>query len=161
MDKKKKPDTGRNPDGTFKKGRNPQKLQKKNKGGSPKGPRIKIDFDIVDNLCALHCTAAEIAAALDVGYNTLERRVKEETGEGLGDYIKKRSEKGKVSLRRAQWKTALTGNTTMLVWLGKQVLEQKDRTASEISGPGGLPLPSEIKISFVDPKEKKVSGEEK
>jgi hypothetical protein len=32
-----------------------------------------------------------------------------------------------MSLRRMQWEKAQTGNTTMLIWLGKQMLGQKDR----------------------------------
>lgn len=36
-------------------------------------------------------------------------------------------ESGKASLRRLQWKAANAGNTTMLVWMGKQYLSQTDR----------------------------------
>lgn len=35
---------------------------------------------------------------------------------------------GKSSLRRLQWKAAQKGNSAMLVWLGKQMLGQKDKT---------------------------------
>ncbi len=33
-----------------------------------------------------------------------------------------------MSLRRKQWRAAEEGNTTMLVWLGKQYLGQKDKS---------------------------------
>jgi hypothetical protein len=39
---------------------------------------------------------------------------------------------GRMSLRRKQWKAAEDGNTTMLVWLGKQYLGQSDK--SEVTG---------------------------
>lgn len=33
----------------------------------------------------------------------------------------------RTSLRRMQWSKAKEGNVTMMIWLGKQVLGQKDR----------------------------------
>jgi len=33
----------------------------------------------------------------------------------------------KLSLKRAQWKAAMSGNTAMLIWLGKQDLGQSDK----------------------------------
>jgi hypothetical protein len=33
----------------------------------------------------------------------------------------------KASLRRIQWKLAEAGNATMCVWLGKQLLGQRDK----------------------------------
>ncbi len=47
-------------------------------------------------------------------------------------------ENGKASLRRMQFKGAESGNTTMLVWLGKQYLEQKDK--SELGGLDGAAI---------------------
>jgi hypothetical protein len=32
----------------------------------------------------------------------------------------------RVALRRMQWQTAMKGNTRMLIWLGRQVLGQRD-----------------------------------
>ena len=40
---------------------------------------------------------------------------------------KKGKDKGRMSLRRLQFEKAQTGNTTMLIWLGKQMLGQKDK----------------------------------
>jgi hypothetical protein len=93
------------------------------KGGRP---RIEIDIALVEELCQIQCTGEEIASALKVSYDTLNRRVKEETGESFADFFKKHSESGKSSLRRMQWKAAQKGNTTMLIWLGKQYLGQRD-----------------------------------
>jgi hypothetical protein len=39
-----------------------------------------------------------------------------------------------MSLRRMQWQAAENGNPTMLVWLGKQYLNQKDKAEQTISG---------------------------
>ena len=52
-------------------------------------------------------------------------------------YAKYRGE-GLVSLRRKQLEVALEGNPTLLIWLGKQFLEQSDKAETKstvISGP--------------------------
>lgn len=38
---------------------------------------------------------------------------------------------GRVSLRRLQWRQAQKGNVTMLIWLGKQLLKQRDQVSTE------------------------------
>lgn len=45
---------------------------------------------------------------------------------------------GKISLRRAQFEAAVENkNPTMMIWLGKQYLDQKDRVENTHSGPDG------------------------
>ncbi len=87
-------------------------------GGQPK--KI-IDYEAVSKLAALQCTQAETAAFLGVSVDTLTRDAKY-----CGIY-KEGIERGKMSLRRHQWRALEAGNTTMLVWLGKQYLGQKDK----------------------------------
>ena len=94
-------------------------------------PQIEIDWETVKNLCGIQCTGQEIADVLDISYDTLERRVKSEFKMSFADYIKKNSANGKMSLRRKQYETAMSGNTTMLVWLGKQYLGQTDKQVTE------------------------------
>ena len=48
--------------------------------------------------------------------------------------------KGRISVRRAQMKLVESGNATMSVWLGKQLLGQRDVTPLEVSGPHGEAL---------------------
>lgn len=100
----------------------------KNKGGRPKK---EIDFDMVDNLLGIMCTGEEVADILDVDYDTLNARIKEQFKVSFSDYIRKKQSKGKASLRRRQYLTAVEeGNPTMLIWLGKQYLGQKDKPES-------------------------------
>lgn len=98
-----------------------------NKGGRP---RIEFDKDTwkqIEGMCEIHCTGEEIAGVLDIDYDTLNARVKDKYTVGFSDYYKRHQGKGKASLRRLQWEAAETGNTTMLVWLGKNVLDQTDK----------------------------------
>ena len=91
-------------------------------------PKIEVNFAEVDKLCQIQCTGEEIASFFGISYDTLERRCKEQFKMSLAEYIKEKSAKGKSSLRRLQWKAAMSGNVTMLIWLGKQYLGQSDKT---------------------------------
>lgn len=73
----------------------------------------------MESLAAIHCTVEEIASVIGVHKRTLERR--------CAAIIKKGREKGKASLRRMQYDAAKNGSTAMMIWLGKQLLGQKDK----------------------------------
>jgi hypothetical protein len=103
----------------------------KNKGGRPKK---SIDFDALEKLCNIQCTAEEIASYFEISVDTLDRHIKERFGIGFAEYFAQNRGKGKISLRRAQFQSAISGNTTMLVWLGKNWLSQTDK--QEISHQG-------------------------
>jgi hypothetical protein len=94
-------------------------------------PRFKIDFQLVQKLAHIQCTIAEIAACLGCNPETLERSPK------FCALYKKGMEGGKMSLRRCQWIAVKGGNTTMMVWLGKQYLKQKDTIETTIQNPDG------------------------
>ena len=89
-------------------------------------PRVEINWKDFDKLCGLQCTQVEIAEWFNCSIDTIARAVKREFGEGFAEYYKKKSSRGKISLRRYQWELAKT-NTTMAIWLGKQYLGQKDQ----------------------------------
>ncbi len=123
--------------------------------GDPQGgrPRVEIDMELLANMVSIQCTRAECAGVLGVSESTIDRRLMEDTGEGFEAFYKKHSDDGKVSLRRAQFKTATEdGNPTMLIWLGKQILHQKDISRQESTGPEGKPIAHEITYRVVDPK---------
>jgi hypothetical protein len=84
-------------------------------------PKKEIDYDKVEKLASIHCTQEEIATILELSVDTLQR-----DPEFCGIY-KRGLEKGRASLRRMQWKAAEAGDKTMLVWLGKQILGQRDK----------------------------------
>jgi predicted DNA-binding ArsR family transcriptional regulator len=88
-------------------------------------PRKEINYDTVAELANIQCTQEEIASVLKISVRTLQR------DEEFCRIYKQGMEEGKQSLRRLQWKAAMKGNTTMLVWLGKQYLGQKDKIETE------------------------------
>lgn len=99
------------------------------KGGRPK---YQIDYTKLDAMCAIHCTGEECAAILGVDYDTLNRRLGEEGFSGFTEYFKLKGSNGKMSLRRKQYDQAMSGNSTMLIWLGKQWLGQADKSENVI-----------------------------
>jgi hypothetical protein len=87
-------------------------------------PRKKIDASQVEGLAAIHCTTDEIGAVLGCSRDTLERRYAASIKDGRA--------RGRASLRRKQWELAQSGNATMLIWLGKQLLGQTDKVMEQI-----------------------------
>jgi hypothetical protein len=95
-----------------------------------KNQRIELsddDWQKINAACQVQCTGEEIAQIMGFSYDTLERRIKETHSISAAEYIKRHAQGGKATLRRLQWKAANNGNTSMLIWLGKQYLGQVDR----------------------------------
>jgi hypothetical protein len=110
-------------------------------------PMIELDARVVEELASIGATKEEIAAVLGCSVNTLQRRAKDnwevkvalETGRA----------KGRASLRRLQWNQAKKGNTTMLLWLGKQLLDQRDH--ARVKDTGETQKPTKMVVRWVDP----------
>ena len=88
-------------------------------------PQKEIDKKIFENLCGLQCTLEEIAGVFDCSVDTIERWCKREYRETFAEVYKKHSAKGKMSLRRTQFKLA-EKSAAMAIFLGKNYLGQKD-----------------------------------
>ena len=86
-------------------------------------PQKQIDPKQVLRLAKLGCSQAEIGEVLGCSHDTLHRR--------FASVLKKGYAELNVSLRRAQFKAAKQGNVTMLIWLGKQWLGQRNDPPSD------------------------------
>lgn len=113
-------------------------------------PRKELSWGDVDKLCGLQCTEEEIAQFLGVSSDTLARSCKRDQRMSFAEYFAQKRGLGRVSLRRAQWQAAQKGNPTLLIWLGKQYLNQRDRSLHEHSGPDGKPIESFNKSTLTD-----------
>jgi hypothetical protein len=94
-------------------------------------PKKEVDWVQCEKLCALHCTRDEIADVFDMSADTLEARIREKYDCTFSAYFKQKSSGGKRSLRRKQYETAMSGNVTMQIWLGKQWLGQSDKSETK------------------------------
>ncbi|MEB3218967.1 MAG: hypothetical protein VKN72_22405 [Nostocales cyanobacterium 94392] len=96
-------------------------------------PRIEIDWKEFDKLCGLQCTLEEIAGWFNCSIDTIENRVKEVHGITFSEYFSQKRASGRISLRRKQYESAMSGNTALLIWLGKQYLNQSDKQDQTVS----------------------------
>lgn len=83
-------------------------------------PQIEIDALQVEKLASIGAKNNEIADFYNCSTDTIERRFAAELTKGRANL--------RLSLRRWQLKAAEKGNAAMLIWLGKQLLEQSDKT---------------------------------
>jgi hypothetical protein len=97
----------------------------KNLGGRP--PK-EINLDLVQDLARIHCTDAEIANICKVSQETFTRRKRDPA---FAELLEQARDEGKASLRRLQWQAAQNGNSALLIFLGKNILRQRDKTVEE------------------------------
>ena len=95
-------------------------------------PRVEISEDQFKKLCGIQCTLQEIAGFFDCSEDTIENWCKRTFKEGFSDCYKKYSQDGRISLRREQYKLAMKGNCSMLIWLGKQYLGQSEKIDANV-----------------------------
>lgn len=88
-------------------------------------PKKKLDIEQVEKLAGIGCTDEEIAVVMGVCRATISNKKKQD--KEFLDAIKKGREKMKASIRRMQMSSAVGGNVTMMIWLGKQYLDQTDK----------------------------------
>jgi hypothetical protein len=115
------------------------------RGGNRNGSgRKKVTIDLVEleKLCSLQCTHAEIAAWFNVSPRTIDTRRKQPQ---FYEAMERGKAKGRISVRRAQMRLLEAGNATMGVWLGKQLLGQRDIVTNEHTGSAGGPIQLAVK----------------
>ena len=105
----------------------PKKTTTAVKAKRPVGrPKIEINLDELERLSALNCTMPELAAYFRVPLRTLEDRYTNDPD--IRATINRGREVGKLSVRRKQMQIMNDMNsTTMAIWLGKQLLGQRDK----------------------------------
>lgn len=108
-------------------------------------PKIDVSVEELHKLSMLHCTIEEIAAYFGCSRDTIERRMKDEEEVRLA--IEQGRAQGKVSLRRKQFQILeKTNNSTMAIWLGKNILGQTDKVELGVEVEGGDKLLEAISL---------------
>ena len=98
----------------------------------PKNAR-PIDWDKVGNMFAAGASIVQAAASLGIHRDTLYKRCQEDLGTTLSTFWQEKHEEGNTALHAAQFQKAIKDkNPTMLIWLGKQRLGQRE-TPEEIT----------------------------
>lgn len=89
-------------------------------------PQANIDWNKVNQLLEAGCLHTEIAAYFNVHRETLYNRCLEDNQCDFSTYSQEKKLRGESLLRAKQFETAMHGNTTMQIWLGKQRLGQRE-----------------------------------
>lgn len=99
-------------------------------------PPKEINWAQLESLCKIQCTQSEISSVIGVSEDVISENCKKTYGLTFPEYYKKHSDGGKMSLRRAQFKKAVVDeNPTMQIWLGKQMLGQRDQVEMSAAQP--------------------------
>ena len=111
--------------------------------------KIPIDWDLIGKYLQAGLSGVEISGLIGIHENTLYLRCKEDLNLDFVAFKAQKRAAGDGMLLTKQFDVAMKGDKTMLVWLGKQRLNQSDKseTKTEHSGPDGGPIPFEIEIT--------------
>jgi DNA-binding CsgD family transcriptional regulator len=91
-------------------------------------PKATIDWAKVDRMLEAGCSGLEVAATLGIHPDTLYMACQRDHKTGFSDYSAIKRASGDRLLKVKQFEVAMTGDKTMLVWLGKQRLGQSEKS---------------------------------
>ena len=90
-------------------------------------PKKNIDWREVDKYLVAGATGTEVAAMLGIHSHTLYKRCLIDHKISFSDYLQQKREKGNTMLKKKQFDQAMEGDRGMLIWLGKNRLDQSDK----------------------------------
>ena len=101
------------------------------KSGNMGSPAFVFDPKQVYIFGMYSATYETMAEYFGVSIDTISRRMSDKESDFCRAY-KKGAGMGLMKLREAQMQKALSGDSTMLIWLGKQLLGQKDSVQNDV-----------------------------
>lgn len=84
----------------------------------------EFGLETIEKLASVFCTDEEIASFMGV---SVEALLSYRNKDAFAEYKKRGLERGKATLRRKQFEVAMKGNCTMLIWLGRNYLNQSEK----------------------------------
>ncbi len=100
-------------------------------------PKAKIDWDHAGKLIAAGCDGVQVAAYFGIKPDTLYFRCEQDNKQGFSEFLREKRAKGDALLYATQYELAIKEkNPTMLVWLGKQRLGQREKQDTDLTSNG-------------------------
>lgn len=100
-------------------------------------PLAELDWKKVDELLIAGCNGVQIAGYFGIHPDTLYNHVQRDKKIGFSAYLQEKQSKGEALLIAHQYAKALgltnNGDNTLLIWLGKTRLKQKEHADEVIS----------------------------
>lgn len=107
-------------------------------------PKAQIDWLKVGQMLEAGCTVEGIAETIGVEKTTLYKRCETDNKINFSTFSQQKRAKGDDLLRAKQFQLAMSGDKTMLVWLGKQRLGQTDKAETKTDGE------TKVTVRYVD-----------
>lgn len=123
------------------------------KGGRPE---VEISIEQLAKLASYGCTQEEAAHFFGCSVSTIKNRLKDEAYRAAWD---QGLAAVRIALRKDQLRLAKR-NATMAIFLGKQLLGQKDRHDHALMGADGGPVRSETMVQAAEPASDDLSDEQ-
>lgn len=99
-------------------------------------PELEIDWQKAEEFAMAGSPGTEIAAYFGMHPNTFYRKVEQKFKISFSEYLQEKKSKGEVFIRAKQYAKALgltdTGDNTLLIWLGKTRLNQREQDNSHV-----------------------------
>ncbi len=109
-------------------------------------PRKEMDLKELEKLVSIGCTDSEIGAWFKMTPRSIQDKRKEEPYKTIFETA---HEIAKISLRRVQFQTAMKGNPSLQIHLGKHILGQKESLALSGDKDNPIAMDGEIRIIHV------------
>jgi hypothetical protein len=121
------------------------------------GTPIEINWEYVAELLQAGCSGVQVAARIGVHENTLYLRCKSDLGVEFVAFKAENRASGEALLLEKQFEVATKDrDKAMLIWLGKQRLDQKDKSEHDHKNDGGKF--NQIEVVFKDFSKKDEDG---
>ena len=100
--------------------------------------KIIIDWNRIEKMAISGANGRQISASIGIHYNTLVNKCKAEKKCDFSDFLQTKKQKGNQLLNAKQFDLAMKGDRAMLIWLGKQRLDQSDKKEIKQENTGQL-----------------------
>jgi len=88
---------------------------------------VTIDWKLVDRLLESGNDGVRVASHLGIHPETFYRRCKQDNGTGFAEYLAIKRKRGESLIIAKQFELAMKGDKTMLIWVGKQLCDQREK----------------------------------
>lgn len=98
-------------------------------------PKKELNLEKLELLCSFPFTQEEIGWILGLSVDTLANEIRKLYNLTFSEFCNKKRNDKKIQLYNKQFEVAMSGSVPMLIWLGKQILNQKEPTGSNDDNP--------------------------
>ncbi len=97
-----------------------------------RGPKeVELDWTRLDQYLELGARCLDCSEFLGVSEDKIQKDIRKKHNMTFSEYREKKLSKMRMKLLQKQFDVAMQGNVSMLIWLGKNLLNQSDKIETE------------------------------